>query len=95
MAPPKTSGTANGYANGHTNGHVNGFSNDAHAPHPSDDTTDRTRWRLEVGEGNRHVWHYLKSDEDSQKWPQSIADKYFVGLPTVCHRLAVLFREIF
>lgn len=80
MAPSKNKRNANGHVNGQANGHANGS---AHVPHVSDTSTDRSRWRLEVGEGNRHVWHYLKSDDDLQKWPQSIADKYFVGLPTV------------
>lgn len=81
MAPSKT----NGSANGHINGRVSASTTGAQVLDPSQQKTDRSRWRLEVGEGNRHVWHYLKSDEDIQKWPQSTADKYFLGLPTVCH----------
>jgi hypothetical protein len=44
--------------------------------------TDYTRWRL-LDERGRHTWHYLKDDEATRNWPQSIADKYFLGLPTV------------
>jgi lanosterol synthase len=44
--------------------------------------TDYTRWRL-LDERGRHTWHYLEDDEDVKDWPQSIADKYFLGLPTV------------
>ena len=46
-------------------------------------STDRTRWRL-LDEKGRHTWHYLQSDEEVKKWPQSTADKYFLNLPTVC-----------
>ena len=80
MAPSK----ANGRANGQVNGHANGAQTNTHVLDPSrDNKTDRSRWRLEVGEGNRHVWHYLKTDEEMEKWPQSTADKFFLGLPTV------------
>ncbi|KAL8934521.1 MAG: hypothetical protein Q9216_005865 [Gyalolechia sp. 2 TL-2023] len=41
--------------------------------------TDLRRWRL-LDERGRQTWHYLTSDDDS--WPQSTADKYFLGLPT-------------
>lgn len=45
--------------------------------------TDRSRWRL-LDERGRQTWHYLRSDEGIKAWPQSTADKYFLGLPTVC-----------
>lgn len=45
-------------------------------------STDRTRWRL-LDERGRQTWHYLEGDEELEEWPQSIADKYFLGLPTV------------
>jgi len=45
-------------------------------------TTDRTRWRMLDDEG-RHTWHYLEDDKKAQKWPQSYADKYYLGLPLV------------
>ena len=48
------------------------------------DTTDRTRWRMRDNE-SRHTWRYLEDDEAAEKWPQSAADKYFLGLPLVCN----------
>lgn len=44
--------------------------------------TDFSKWRL-LDEAGRHTWHYLQDDEDSKDWPQSTADKYFLGLPLV------------
>lgn len=51
-----------------------------------DQKTDYSRWRLRDDDG-RQTWHYLESDEENEKWPQSVADKYFLGLPTVKTRL--------
>ena len=45
--------------------------------------TDYTRWRLKTEDG-RQTWHYL-SEEEAVSWPQTIADKHHLGLPTVCH----------
>lgn len=47
-----------------------------------DEATDIRRWRL-LDEAGRQTWHYLGSDEELAAWPQSIADKYFLNLPTV------------
>lgn len=47
-----------------------------------DAKTDYARWRL-LDDRGRQTWHYLESDEDNQKWPQSVAEKYFLGLPMV------------
>lgn len=44
--------------------------------------TDYTRWRLKDDRGCQ-TWHYLESDKDMKAWPQSTADKYFLGLDTV------------
>jgi lanosterol synthase len=44
--------------------------------------TDYSRWRL-LDEKGRHTWHYLEDDEAVKNWPQTTADKYFLGLPTV------------
>lgn len=44
--------------------------------------TDYSRWRL-LDERGRQTWHYLEDDEDAAEWPQTTADKYFLGLPTV------------
>ncbi|KAK4948501.1 hypothetical protein LTR28_007429, partial [Elasticomyces elasticus] len=46
-----------------------------------DEKTDYSRWRL-LDERGRQTWHYLRTDEEVRKWPQSIADKYHLGLPT-------------
>lgn len=45
--------------------------------------TDYSRWRLEVSGDGRHIWHYLRTDEESQRWPQTTLDKYWLGLPVV------------
>ena len=45
--------------------------------------TDLRRWRLRVSDGGRHVWHYLENDEDVAKWPQTLEDKYWLGLDMV------------
>jgi hypothetical protein len=77
----------NGPPNGHVNEHVkkqpNGHANGNISKHGADDV-DHSRWRLSVGESGRHTWHYMKTDEDVEKWPLSIADKWHLGLPTVC-----------
>lgn len=44
--------------------------------------TDYSRWRMKSDHG-RQTWHYLESDEENEKWPQTTADKWFLGLPTV------------
>ena len=51
--------------------------------HP--EKTDYTRWRLKDDRGCQ-TWHYLGSDEELKAWPQSTADKYFLGLETVSLR---------
>ncbi|EUC41680.1 hypothetical protein COCMIDRAFT_8644 [Bipolaris oryzae ATCC 44560] len=43
--------------------------------------TDYTRWRLKAVRGCQ-TWHYLQTDEEMKAWPQSTADKYFLGLDT-------------
>lgn len=44
-------------------------------------TTDRSRWRL-LDESGRLTWHYLEDDKAAKEWPQSIADKWYLGLDT-------------
>lgn len=45
--------------------------------------TDLTKWRCKDDEG-RLSWHYLGDDEQAAKeWPQTYADKYYLGLPLV------------
>lgn len=70
-------------ANGHANGHAlkrspNGI---ARAP-DGDEKTDYSRWRL-LDEDGRHTWHYLTTDKELEAWPQTVADKFHLGLPTV------------
>ena len=48
--------------------------------------TDRCRWRL-LDERGRQTWHYLEADDELKDWPQSIADKYFLGIETVCFQI--------
>ncbi|KAI5296878.1 26S proteasome regulatory subunit 7, partial [Ascosphaera pollenicola] len=43
--------------------------------------TDYSRWRL-LNEDGRQTWVYLHTDVEAKKWPQSIAEKYHLGLPT-------------
>ncbi|KAI9676326.1 MAG: Lanosterol synthase (Oxidosqualene--lanosterol cyclase) [Caeruleum heppii] len=51
------------------------------SPLDVDPETDRKRWRLS-DEAGRQTWHYLEDDHQVQLWPQSVADKYFLDLPT-------------
>ncbi|KAI6920009.1 oxidosqualene-lanosterol cyclase [Hortaea werneckii] len=46
-----------------------------------DPKTDYSRWRLQDDQG-RQTWHYLQTDEELKKWPQTTADKYHLGLDT-------------
>lgn len=48
-----------------------------------DTKTDYTRWRL-LDEAGRQTWHYLRTDEEVKNWPQTIADKWHLGMETVC-----------
>lgn len=52
--------------------------NGAHA----DAKTDHTRWRLRDIAGAQ-TWHYLETDEEVKAWPQTIPDKYHLGMETV------------
>jgi len=53
-----------------------------HSAVAQDPKTDHTRWRL-VDDHGRQTWEYLRSEESAKQWPQSTADKWFVGLNTV------------
>lgn len=55
--------------------------------------TDLARWRLRDDAGSQ-TWHYLDDDAEAKKWPQSLADKYFLGLPLVRFHYALLSRNI-
>lgn len=91
IANGQPKGQPNGHANtanGHVktpNGHVktpNGHAKTPNGKLPKPEKTDYLRWRL-LDESGRQTWHYLTKDSDVKKWPQSIADKYHLGLPTV------------
>ena len=56
--------------------------------------TEYSRWRLLVNDGGRHTWHYLKTDEECERWPQNIVDKYWLGLPVVSERAFFPFHAI-
>ncbi|KAG9245940.1 oxidosqualene:lanosterol cyclase-like protein [Calycina marina] len=43
--------------------------------------TDHSRWRM-LNERGVHTWHYLKSEEEVKAWPQTTADKWYLGIPT-------------
>ncbi|EHK97929.1 putative Lanosterol synthase [Glarea lozoyensis 74030] len=43
--------------------------------------TDYSRWRL-LDDKGRQTWHYLEDDQEAKAWPQTTADKWFLGLPT-------------
>jgi len=45
-------------------------------------STDITRWRM-LDEGGRQTWHYLETEEQAKKWPQSAADKWYLEQETV------------
>ncbi|KAK0720129.1 terpenoid cyclases/protein prenyltransferase alpha-alpha toroid [Lasiosphaeris hirsuta] len=45
-----------------------------------EDRTDYSRWRMRDDEG-RHTWHYIEDDQAAKDWPQTHADKYYLGLP--------------
>ena len=57
----------------------------------ADQTTDHSRWRLRNDRGTQ-TWHYLRTDKEVEEWPQTIADKYFLGQPLVGASLFPLFR---
>jgi hypothetical protein len=69
-------------ANGHANGRVPEKSNGFATGPVGDEKTDYSRWRL-LDEDGRHTWHYLTTDKEVKAWPQTVADKFHLGLPTV------------
>lgn len=50
--------------------------------------TDVSRWRMR-DEAGCHTWHYLEDDDKAREWPQTIADKYYLGLDLVSFGFAV------
>ncbi|PPQ66646.1 hypothetical protein CVT26_009400 [Gymnopilus dilepis] len=49
--------------------------------------TDYSRWRLLVNDGGRHTWHYLRTDEELERWPQNEVDRFWLGLKTTMPEL--------
>ncbi|KAH9479645.1 Lanosterol synthase [Psilocybe cubensis] len=49
---------------------------------PAEPFTDYNRWRLLVNDGGRHTWHYLRTDEEVERWPQNEVDRFWLGLKT-------------
>ncbi|SPO06107.1 related to lanosterol synthase [Cephalotrichum gorgonifer] len=45
-----------------------------------EEKTDITKWRCRDDEG-RLTWHYLADEEAAKEWPQSYADKWYLGMP--------------
>lgn len=81
MSPPRMNGavsSGNGYAEKKPIGWQPADSGETNAS----TRTDYSRWRLLDNRG-RQTWEYLETDEAVKAWPQSTADKYFLGLPTV------------
>jgi hypothetical protein len=98
MAPSKTNGVERS-GNGHAiksestsiDSHVNGQTSTQEKNLST--RTDYSRWRL-LDERGRQTWQYLEDDEDVAEWPQSTADKYFLGLPTVCMPILGLLNKL-
>ncbi|KAJ7050525.1 terpenoid cyclases/protein prenyltransferase alpha-alpha toroid [Mycena amicta] len=42
--------------------------------------TDYSRWRLRVSDSGRHTWHYLQTQDESTRWPQTSVDRFWLGL---------------
>jgi lanosterol synthase len=84
------------HANGATKHSVNGKPANGQIPMQSTkaghETTDYSRWRLKDDRGCQ-TWHYLKTDEEVKAWPQSKADKYFLGMSTVSRRAGATLFE--
>ncbi|KAI9828342.1 MAG: Lanosterol synthase (Oxidosqualene--lanosterol cyclase) [Thelocarpon impressellum] len=62
-----------------SNGH-GGFDGERGSVPALAEKTDYTRWRL-LDERGRQTWHYL-TPEEAEEWPQTVADKYHLGMAT-------------
>ena len=51
---------------------------------PAIERTDFSLWRLKVKHGQQ-IWHYI-TPEEGEKWPQTVVEKYHLGLETVSPR---------
>ncbi|KMP02262.1 hypothetical protein CIRG_10085 [Coccidioides immitis RMSCC 2394] len=59
---------------------ANGVSNGAMDPGFPEARSDPRLWRMRAVEG-RQSWHYL-DEEEAKKWPQTLADRWYLNLPT-------------
>jgi hypothetical protein len=50
---------------------------------PKQPFTDYTRWRLRDTDDGRHIWDFLRSEDELAARPSSEIDKYWLGLPLV------------
>lgn len=83
-SPAALNGSSNGKKRG---GDANGRNNNHHLEYEAKrqkvaEPVDKTRWRMKA-DGGRHTWHYLEDDAAVDEWPQSYADKWYMGLPMV------------
>ncbi|KAJ4293414.1 Lanosterol synthase erg7A [Kalmusia sp. IMI 367209] len=60
---------------------ANGAAKGARSTAAFEKGTDRSRWRMKDDRGTQ-TWHYLESDEECKLWPQSTADKWYLGMDT-------------
>lgn len=86
-------------ATGYTNGRANGYSKlsekrSIESIDTEDDVpetpkrvklqnrTDYSRWRM-LSDHGRQTWEYLEDSKAAEAWPQTIADKWHLGMATV------------
>jgi len=79
MAPATASTSTLGKTNGNPG---NGISESGDRHHRPENRVDPNRWRMRAIDG-RQTWHYLQDDEEVKQWPQTYADKWYLGLPIV------------
>ncbi|KAH9072141.1 terpene synthase, partial [Lactarius deliciosus] len=48
---------------------------------PKQPFTDYTRWRLRDTDDGRHIWDFLRTEDELATRPSSNTDKYWLGLP--------------
>ncbi|KAI0157962.1 terpene synthase [Hypoxylon sp. FL1284] len=79
---PQSNGKTNGSTKSSSKKRTNGGALETPTKRPRlEEKTDPTRWRM-LDENGRHTWHYLEDDGAVEKWPQSCADKWYLGLDT-------------
>jgi lanosterol synthase len=94
MRNPEVQQNGNAEQNGKPDENGKVQPNGTGATHPAkrprlEERTDYTRWRMRDDE-SRHTWHYLEDDEAMKEWPQTLADKYYLGLPLVRYPATLL-----